>query len=405
MKHILQSTTSGMNVGPHMRVNQNIIFVLCIIISSLLQVIEQQPHSDLPHLHGVGWSKDVQEDTANLINRLQQEDGYLLSQQELEPLLSLGNSTITVSTEADDILKQFPQLSRAQCVKVGRLAQTVQQHDCKPSCEEHDIPGQKCKGFYPKLPCLFSLVAKTPLLDNLGKERLESIYGIHTRLQGLLRTTRVKTLEDNTDALLSLLKQLGDQPLPLPAEAGYTWHGLTFLRSLDLQTVLLKCESFSNHPDDVILLGLYHLSLMTRRHAKFHPVRRVKEVFTVKYNPVVLLATESNGEIDLLLHTQQRWFDYMTKAGLSQSSMRKSQVEIAARGDVDNGSKLERLIQAKKREVTLGEAFFLVDPQLHLVSSNVEVKWICTSCLPLGSDDQGVLKRQDQSVVLNYMAR
>ena len=85
--------------------------------------------------------------------------------------------------------------------------------------------------------------------------------------------------------------------------------------------------------------------------------------------------------------------------------MRRSQVEIAAMGDVDNSSKLERLIQAKKREVTLGEAFFLVDPQLHLVSSNVEVKWICTSCLPLGSDDQGVLKRKDQSVVLNYMAR
>ena len=88
-----------------------------------------------------------------------------------------------------------------------------------------------------------------------------SIYGINTRLKGLLPTSTVKTLEDNTGALLSLLKQLGDHPLPLPAEAGYTWQGLTFPRSPDLQAVLLKSESFSNHPDEVILLGLYHLSL------------------------------------------------------------------------------------------------------------------------------------------------
>ena len=211
--------------------------------------------------------------------------------------------------------------------------------------------------------------------------------------------------EDNTATLLSLLRQLGEQPVTLSDHSGFYWQGLNFRRTPDLKTVLLKCEEFSKNQDDIVLLGLYHLSLMTRRHAKFYPARRVSEVFTVKYNPLVLLAAEANCEVDLILHTPHSWFDYMTKNAVNQGMLKNSQQEIFERGDVDISTTLESLVKKMKREVTLGEALFLIDPALKVSSTNVDVKWVSTSFFPLGEDAPGVLKRAAQSVVLNYCSR
>ena len=193
--------------------------------------------------------------------------------------------------------------------------------------------------------------------------------------------------------------------MELRDQSGYSWQSITFANTPDLRAVLRQCEKFSRNSNDVLLLGVYHLSMMTRRHAKYYPVRRVNEVYTVKYNPFLLLATEANVEVDLLLHTPHTWFHYMTKAGSSQGPLKKSQREVFERGDVDISVKLEKLIMAKKREVTLGEAFFLIDPELKLSSSNVEVKWITTSYYALEEDGPGVLRSPAQSIVINYCSR
>ena len=349
--------------------------------------------------------KNLPESTTQLISKLQQENAFALTSSQLAPVVAVGRSALTVSTTADDILSQFPQLSPVQSDTVARMSLSLQQHSCSDRCTNHGIPGQVCKGFFPQLPSLFSLVARTPLLDDPGKERLSTIDGIHTRLQELLRTHTMARQEDNIATLLSLLRQLGEQPVALPDQSGYSWQSLNFASSPDLQAVLLKCEEFSDKQDDIALLGLYHLSLMTRRHAKYYPARRVSEVYTVKYNPLVLLATEANCEVDLLLHTPHTWFDYMTKTAVNQGMLKNSQKEVFERGDVDISATLECLVENKKREVTLGEAFFLLDPQLKLSSTNVDVKWVSTGYYPMGEDAPGVLKRAAQSVVLNYCSR
>ena len=95
----------------------------------------------------------------------------------------------------------------------------------------------------------------------------------------------------------------------------------------------------------------------------------------------------------------------MTKTGASQSSLKSSQSQLSSRGDNINGLRVSEMIEAKKREVTLGEAFCLLDPQLSLASSNVTTKYVNTKFYPAGVDVGGVLQKPNQAVVMNYTSR
>ena len=183
--------------------------------------------------------KNLPETTSQLIGKLQREKAFELTISQLEPVVAIAKSALTVSTSADDILSQFPQLTPEQADKVARMAFSLQQHSCSDGCKNHGIPGQVCKSFFPQLPSLFCLVARTPLLNDPGKERLQAIDGIHTRLQKLLRSHTMSSQEDNTATLLSLLRQLGEQPVTLSDHSGFYWQGLNFPRTPDLKTVLL----------------------------------------------------------------------------------------------------------------------------------------------------------------------
>ena len=373
--------------------------------TSISQVIEHQTHTGRGHQHGVGWARNLSPSVVQLFHRLQKEDAHQLGRGDLEPVVAIGRASITVSTMPEDIVQQFPKLSLLQATEAGRLALAHQWHHCTESCESSVFPGQLCNKFFPQLPSLFPLVATTPLLGKEGQQRLEAIYEIHTRMQNLLRNRNLTQEEDSVASLLNLLKSLANPPEPLPNEEGFTWHSVVFPNGSQLQRFLFDCQPYGRTPGDVLLLSLYHMSLLTRRHAKYIPVRSVADVCIAKYNPIVLLATHANMEVDLILHTPAVWFKYMTKTGASQSSLKSSQSQLSSRGDNINGLRVSEMIEAKKREVTLGENFCLLDPQLSLASSNVTTKYVNTKFYPAGVDVGGVLQKPNQAVVMNYTSR
>ena len=319
-------------------------------------------------------------------------------------MVAVAEGAITVSTKADDILQQFPKLTQARAEEVATLVLRHQQHRCIPLCESSVFPGQKCNKFFPQLPSLFCLMARTPFLDKVGQKRLEDIYAIHVKLQEQLRNVIIPPGEDNTATLVTLLETLADPPESLP-DGGFTWHGVIFSNGPVLQSFYQRCLPYGRTPREVVLLSLYHMSLLTRRHAKYYPKRLVSEVYTVKYNPILLLATEANNEVDIITHSPQVWFGYMAKTGHSQASLKSSQRDLVSRGEVENAEQIAKMVNAEKREVSLGEAFCLIDPEMSLASSNATVRYVLTSYHPVGVDTGGVLQNQNQAVVVNYTYR
>merc|ERR1711978_777993 len=100
-----------------------------------------------------------------------------------------------------------------------------------------------------------------------------------------------------------------------------------------------QCQQYGRTPGDVALLQVYHMSLLTRRHAN--------------YNPMIILATHSNMELDLITHTPHVWFSYLTKSGKCQASLKSSQRDLQSRGEQDHAERLAKIAEDKKREVTL----------------------------------------------------
>lgn len=289
--------------------------------------------------------------------------------------------------------------------EVARLAMLHQQHRCTSLCESSVFPGQQCNKFFPRLPSLFCLVARTPFLDKEGQRRLDNIYDIHVKLQNCLRELCIGPEHNNTATLVSLLEKVANPPETLPNDAGFTWGGVAFPNGPVMQYVHQRCQQYGQTPRDVVLLKVYHMSLLTRRHAKYFPKRSVSQTYIGNFNPIILLATQSNIDVDIITHTPQVWFSYMTKSADSQTSMKSSHRELEKRGEHACALRLMEMMEAKKREVMLGEVFCLIDPQLSLVSSNVTVKFVMTKCHPAGTEDRCVLARQDQAVVINYASR
>ena len=373
-------------------------------IRCVVQVIEHQAHTGRPHHHGVGWARNLPPATSTLFERLQKGNAYQLQPEELQPVIDVAKAAITVSTVEEDILLQFPKLRRSLAKEVARLAILHQQHRCSNLCQSSLFPGQECNKFFPMLPSLFCLVARTPLLDKTGSKRLEDIYAIHVRLQKLLRELSIGPHHSSIAILLSLLKKLGEPPSSVANGGGLTWCGVTFPDGPVMEYVHQQCQEFGESPQDLALLKVYHMSLLTRRHAKYMPKRSVSEVYTAKYNPIILLATKSNIEVDVITHTPHVWFSYITKSADSQTSLKTSQEELVSRGEDDTAAHIAKMVDAQKREVTLGEAFFLLDPHLSLASSNVTVRFVATGYHPIGAE-LGVLMRPDQAVVVNYASR
>ena len=94
------------------------------------------------------------------------------------------------------------------------------------------------------------------------------------------------------------------------------------------------------------------------------------EVFLAKYNPWAMLATKSNMEIDLVSHTPEALERYITK-GSQQQSLHVAIQELEERGsrqDLRTVARLREDVRAGRHEVSMAEAFFLLDPRLQVTT-------------------------------------
>ena len=128
---------------------------------------------------------------------------------------------------------------------------------------------------------------------------------LHRQVQGVLRAREGGVEEEEPAALLEVLRQLGPAPQVLP-QAGYSWQGINFPPCDELDTLLLQLGALAGTEADTVLLSLYHSTLLLRHQPRFLPKRRVCEAWVASYNPWVLIAHQSNHEVDILVATPHK---------------------------------------------------------------------------------------------------
>ena len=346
-------------------------------------VVEVGPKSGLPHSHGLAYQEEDPgpASLSSLLGRLQQGEGGL-TWEERERVVELGRSAITVTTSARDLSQQFQTLTEEDVQFVVAQARSRQQHYCSHHCFSSSHNEQTCGQYFPRLPSLLPLVAMRPALETEEQRaRLEALETIAKRVQGLLRglARPLQPLEepDPATSLLLFLQEVADPPALLPG-GGYTWAGVTFPPSQELEHLRQECETLANSPEAVDLLVVYHASLLSRRHAKYLPPRRVEECWGVNYNPWLLKAARSNVEVEIVTHTPKSLYSYMTKGATSQTILQTAD-EVDSRGGRrmgDMAGQLRLAVEEGWREVSLTEAFFLLDRDLRLFTSSSPVRWV-----------------------------
>ena len=93
-----------------------------------------------------------------------------------------------------------------------------------------------------------------------------------------------------------------------------------------------RCAELGRDDDEVLLLDVYHFLASVRSYAKFMPSRLCSEAFVIQFNPTVLLATSSNGEIDMMTHSPAKVEAYMCKGSRGSASLAKAADELEERG-------------------------------------------------------------------------
>ena len=110
---------------------------------------------------------------------------------------------------------------------------------------------------------------------------------------------------EEVEVLLRVLRQTGPTPLALPqAQCGFLWQGVAFLKAAKLGMVREECMAASEVPlgvQDILLVTLYHASLLVRHHPRYIPRRRVCEAMVANTSPWILLALEANHELDIVV--------------------------------------------------------------------------------------------------------
>ena len=340
------------------------------------QVVETQARSGLPHLHSIGW-RCFPPAITSLLHKLQTGTCADLTREQLAPLLEVVVAGITVTSSHERLVQQFPLLTDEQARRAATLASLLQWHKCTTSCTTTFPEGQQCQLYYPQLPSCFDIIAIRPHLSTREEEQaLCKVECLHQQVQQLLRADPPLpghvVEEEPVEQLLNLLRRVGGldgAPRSLP-DGGWSWFSVTFLPCSSLDRLLLECGELVDAEADRVLLALWHHSLLVRRHAKFIPRRRVCEVFLAKYNPWAALAMKASMEIDLISHTPEALERYVTK-GSQQLSLHHAIDELEERGsrqDLKMADRLTEELRSGRHEVSMTEAFFLLDPRLQVTS-------------------------------------
>ena len=334
-----------------------------------MQVVEVQGRSGLPHYHGMGWCR-LTPAQRELLSSLQAGTSTL-TMADLVPLVQLAAAAITVTTSPTILRHQFPLLTMGQAEEAVVLARRLQVHTCTPSCTTVFHLGQQCSERFPRLPSLLDLVARRPPLETEEEEaRFARVEELQRQVQEQLRAREGEEEEEEPAALLGVLRQLGPAPQVLP-QGSYWWQGIAFPPCQELDTLLLRLGALAATEADTVLLALYHSTLLLRHQPRFLPRRRVCEATMASYNPWIILATNSNHEVDLLAATPGKVVTYMAK-GSRQESLARAVEELRRRGrveDVAAARRLDSAIRAGHREVTATEACFRLDSRLPFTSS------------------------------------
>ena len=320
-----------------------------------------------------------------------------LSREDFQGVVDLATSILTVTLSPGVLHAQFPALSPILSIEAVGLARKFQVHTCTEFCTSSNPEDQLCKEWFPRLPSVFALVARTPLADcKNDAAMLEKFERIHLQVQRLLRDAQARVYlhppGTDLDALVALLGMVSvnDQPLRLE-DGGYTWAGTTFPNGPQLTRLINDCRALEVDEDGAVILALYHYSLMLRYYSKFIPIRTVHEVWIASYNPIVLLAWQANMELELVLHTPEKLFRYVAK-GTGQRSLNAAISELGKRGgkgDEKAAQRLEEAVEAGKREVPMTEALIRLDSRLSLTTSfPTKVTWVNTS---LGDQGQVIV--------------
>ena len=91
----------------------------------LLQVVEVQARSGLPHVHRVAWQQ-LAPACRRLLTLLQAGTSSTLSLADLRPVVELGARALTVSTSPVHLQEQYPLLTGDQVLEVARLMVALQ---------------------------------------------------------------------------------------------------------------------------------------------------------------------------------------------------------------------------------------------------------------------------------------
>ena len=346
--------------------------------------VTESSKSGLPHSHGLGWRREADtgaDSLSSLLGRLQKGMGDLTWEERVR-VVDLGVGAITVTTSATALQQQFNRLTQQEAEDVVELAKRVQVHHCSHHCTSSGPNGKQCSQFFPRPPSLLPLLAMRPALEtDQQKARLEALEETSERVQELLRDlpAPLQPVEvDPVASLLALVRHVAAPPVLQPGGSFY-WAGVWFPPDQELEHLLEVCGTMATTREDVILLAVYHCSLLQRRHAKFLPVRRVEECWGVNYNPWVLKSTRSNVEVELVTHTPQTVYSYCTKGATSQTILQMAD-EVETRGGRRMGDMAEqlRLVTGQGwKEVSLSEAFYRLDTRLHLFNSNCFIVRVC----------------------------
>ena len=344
-------------------------------VTSHLRVTEVS-RSGLPHCHSLCWRS--KEDTSfssvsALLGRLQKGSGDL-TWEERGQVVQLGRAALTVTMSPASLRQQFSQLTEQEVEETITLARHHQLHTCSHHCSKSRT--EECGQYFPRLPSLLPLLAvRPPMGTSEQRNRLETLENIAVAVQNLLRTMPVPHQPggeaDPVASLLLLLHRVAPPPVSLPV-GGFLWAGVVFPPTQELEHLLQEFGAMAITQEDRILLTVYHVSIITRCHAKLLPLRQVSECWVVNYNPWLLRAARSNVEVEIVSHTVSQLQYYLSKGATSQT-IRQMAEEVHHRGGRKMGDMAEKLMLAAEegwKEVSLTEALYRLDTGLHLHSSN-----------------------------------
>ena len=338
-------------------------------------MIEIQPQTGVPHSHTVAW-RQLEPGVYSSLQRLQKGDRSL-TMEDLKGLLFLAKESCTVSLAEPSLVQDFPWLTKEQAREVLELARVVQRHSCVASCNRRPTQGQECSHFYPRLPSLFTIVARIPNITSAERRQdfMESVERLQSQVQEQLR--RLQRAGQLASFSLCCVLDLVDPSHPEGClEDGYSWGGLTVTPGPDLTHMYEQCSfspGFEGTQWKREKLICYHWSLLYRSSPRVIHQRTVKEVFIVSYNPAVLLSTRANHEVELVTSTPSKVFQYVTKGGAGPSN-ETTKVAISVleeRGEMELARRVEDMVDVQNmREVTLPEACYRLNESLQLSASN-----------------------------------